>query len=153
FYFLWRRRRFEHELAEEMQAHREMMPAERRSHFGHTTRLQEESREIWSCLWLEQLWLGLSLGAWVLRRAPGSTLGAMVVLACGIAVIVAEFQIFGAMIFHLLHFADADSVLQFSRVSRQGQRLGFPSGATEFYLAKSNSFAWLVSEDTSFDVV
>ena len=152
-YFMVCRRRLERELSEEMETHREMMPPDRRPYFGNAARLQEESREVWSWNWLEQLLQDLSYGARVLRRAPGFMLGAVAVLALGVGVNLAEFQVFDAMIFHRLNFRDAGSFLQFSHVSRQGSRLGFPVGAVEFYRAESNSFAWLVSEDTSFEVV
>jgi len=146
-YFLLHRRRLESELMEEMAVHREMMPPD--SHFGNTTRLREESREAWSWIGLEQLWQDLSYGARVLRRAPGFTLGAVAVLALGVGVNLAEYQIFDAVVFHRLTIRDANSLLQLSRASRQGARLGFPSAAVELYRAETTSFAWLVSEDTS----
>jgi hypothetical protein len=130
-----------------------MMPADRRLHFGNATRLREESREAWSLLWLAQLWQDLSYGARVLRRAPGFTLGAVTILALGVGVNLAEFQMFDAIIFHRLTIQDANSALQFSRVSRQGPSRGFPSAAIEFYRSESSSFAWLVSEDTSLGVI
>jgi hypothetical protein len=153
FCFLLQRGRLERELAEEMAAHREMMPAERRGHFGNTTRLQQDSRDAWSWTWLDQLGQDLTYGVRVLRRAPGFTLGAIAVLALGVGVNLAEFQIFDAMIFHRLHIADADSVLQLLRRSPRGARLGFPDGAIEFYRAESRSFAWLVSEDITVEVM
>jgi len=152
-YFLLHRRRLERELAEEMEAHAEMMPANRRQQFGNATRLREDSREVWSWWWLDQLWQDLCYGARVLGRAPGFTLGAVTVLAIGVGVNLAEFQVFDAMIFHRLTVPDADSVLQFSRLSRQGSSGAFPSAAIEFYRVESHSFAWLVSEDTSLGVV
>lgn len=152
-YFMLHRRRLERELVEEMELHRDMMSPDRRSHFGNAARLQEESREVWSWIWLQQFWQDLSYGARVLSRAPGFTLGAVAVLALGVGVNLAEFQIFDAMIFHRLAIRDANSLLQFSRASKQGTRLGFPSAAVEFYRAESSSFTWLVSEDTSFEVV
>ncbi len=151
--YLFERRRLERELAEEMAAHREMMPADRRPQFGNTTRLREESREIWSWIWLEQLWQDLCYGARTLRRAPGFTAGAVAILALGIGVNLAEFQIFDALLFHRFAVADADSILQFSRVSRQRSNRGFASGAIAFYRDHSSSFAWLVSEDTSLGVL
>jgi len=108
---------------------------------------------VWSWLWLDQLWQDLCYGARVLGRAPGFTLGAVTVLAIGVGVNLAEFQVFDAMIFHRLTVADADSVLQFSHLSRQGSSGAFPSAAIEFYRMESRSFAWLVSEDTSLGVV
>src|SRR4051812_20898528 len=150
--FLSQRRRLERELAEEMEAHRELMPADRRSNFGNTTRLREDAREAWSWKWLDQLLQDLAYGARVLRRAPGFTLGAIAVLALGIGVNLAEFEIFDAMIFHRFTFRDADVSLQFMYASKDGPRLGFSSGAVEFYRAKNSSFAWLVSEDRTLEV-
>ena len=147
------RRRLERELAEEMETHHEMMPADRRAHFGNTMRLQEESREAWSCIWLDEFCQDLPYGARILRRAPGFTLGAVAVLALGVGVNLAEFQIFDAMIFHRLSIREPNSLFQFSRASKQGRSLGFPSAAIEFYREESKAFAWLVSEDMTFDVV
>src|SRR5260221_249080 len=152
-YFMLNRRRLERELSEEMEIHHEMMPADRRAHCGNPVRLQEESREAWSCIWLDEFCQDLPYGARVLRRAPGFTLGAVAVLALGVGVNLAEFQIFDAMIFHRLSIREADSVFQFSHASKQGRSLGFPSAAIEFYRQASNAFAWLVSEDMSFDMV
>jgi predicted permease len=61
--------------------------------------------------------------------------------------------VFDALIFHRLTFRDAGSVFQFTHVSREAPRLGFPSGVVEAYRAESSSFEWLVSEDTSVEVV
>ena len=106
-YFLLHRRRLERELTEEMEAHREMMPADRRPHFGNAARLREDAREEWSWPWLDQLWQDLCYGARVLGRAPGFTLGAVTVLALGVGVNLAEFQIFDALL-HQRTFRDAD---------------------------------------------
>jgi predicted permease len=151
-HFLLHRRHLERELAEEMAAHAEMMPADRRLQFGNATRLREESREVWALLWLERLWQDLSHGARVLGRSPGFTLGAVAVLSLGVGVNLAEFQVFDAMIFRSLDIRDADSVLRIARNSR-GRPLDFPHGAVELYQANSRSFAWLISEDATFDVV
>ena len=147
-YFLLNRRRLERELADEMAAHREMMDADRRRNFGSATRLQEDAREVWLAPWIEGLWQDLCYGARVLRRAPGFTLGAVAVLALGVGVNLVEFQIFDAMVFHRLDLRDADQLLQFSRKSRQGRKLGTPHGAVEFYQAHSRSFEFLVAPST-----
>src|SRR5215471_6819846 len=101
-HFLLHRRRLERELAEEMEAHREMMPADRRPNFGSPAKLREESREVWLWLWLEHLWQDLSHGARVLGRSPGFTHGAVAVLALGVGVNLAEWQVFAATIFRSL---------------------------------------------------
>jgi macrolide transport system ATP-binding/permease protein len=149
-YFLLHRRRLERELAEEMDAHRDMLPPDRRSSFGNTPRLREESREEWSWMWLDRLWKDLSYGVRVLTHAPGFTLGAVAVLSLGVGVNLAEFQVFDAMIFHRLTFPGVDAVVQLSSKSKEGTRRGFPPAAVEFYQKQSSSFAWLSSEDQGF---
>lgn len=146
-YWVFNRRRLEQELAEEMQAHRELLLEGRRAHFGSDARHREDAREAWSWAWLEQLKQDLAYGARVLYRAPAFTLGAIAVLALGVGVNLAELQIFDGMIFHRLHFRDADAFLEFSHVSKSGQRIGFPPGAVDFYLKQSRSFAWLALEE------
>jgi predicted permease len=152
-YFYFHRDRLNRELAEEMDAHREMMPEGRRANFGNEARLQEESREAWSWNAIEEIRQDLSYGFRGLRRAPGFTLGAVVVLALGVGINLAEFEIFDSMIAHRLTVRDAEACLQLTHASRAGHRVGFPSGVFEEYRAGSRSFAWLVSEDTSFEVI
>lgn len=152
-HFFLHRGRAERELAEEMDAHREMMSPDRRPHFGNAARLQEASRDIWAWQWLDGLLQDLAYGLRVLARAPGFTLGAVAVLALGVGANLAEFQIFDAVIFHRLTIRDAASCLRFTHSSREGRRLGFPAGAVGFYRAESRSFEWLVAEDTSAELV
>ena len=54
-YYLLNRDRLQRELSEEMAAHREMMPPERRGEFGNTLYLQDESRDVWGWLWFDHL--------------------------------------------------------------------------------------------------
>jgi predicted permease len=150
--YLFQRGRLNRELAEEMEAHREMMPPDYRNGFGNSTSLREESREAWSWMWLEQLLQDLSYGARVLWRSPGFTLGAVAILAIGIGVNLAEFQVFDALLFHRVNIRDASMFLQFTRESKQGSRGGFSSATTEFFRAHNNIFAWIVSEDTNLQV-
>jgi len=151
-YFILHHKRIGRELAEEMEAHREMMPSDCRLRFGNMALLREESRDIWLWTWLQQFWQDISYGLRALRSAPAFTLGSTVVLALGVGVNLAEFQIFDKLIFHRLNIRDADSLLELSRSSKQGQRLGFAPAAVEFYREQSSSFEWLVSEDTSLQV-
>jgi len=131
-------------------------PEARRSarlEFGGVEQVKEECRDARGTRWAEDLWQDLCYGARVLGRAPAFTLGAVAVLALGVGVNLAEFQIFDAVVFHSLEIPDADSVLHLTRNSRRGPSPGFPHGAVEFYQTQNRSFAWLISEDTTFDVV
>ncbi len=152
-YFLLNRKRVERELTEEMEIHRDMMPPEDRRDFGNAGRLQEQSRDAWTWTWLEHVLQDLSYGARLLIRSPGFTLGAIAILALGVGVNLAEFQVFDALIFHRLKIHDADTALQFTRVTRQGRRLGFPPAAVELYRSESKSFSWLLAEDTTLTLI
>src|ERR1035438_5432479 len=88
--YLLNRRRLERELSEEMAAHREMMTD---SAFGSQLRLMESSREIWGWGWLDHLFQDLHYGLRILRRSPGFSLTAVLVLALGIGVNLTAFRL------------------------------------------------------------
>src|SRR5262245_21030001 len=98
-YYILNRRTLERERADEIAAHREMMSLERRRSFGQPLKLQEESRDVWGWMWLDRLKQDLVYGSRLLRRAPGFTLTAILVLALGVGANLAEFHIFDAVFF------------------------------------------------------
>lgn len=92
FAYLWNRRRLEREMAEEMAYHRELLPPERRAEFGSDLQLREDAREVWGWSRLDRLRQDLAYGARVLRKSPGFTLAAMLVLGSGIGVPLTVFR-------------------------------------------------------------
>lgn len=93
--FLFRRDRFDRELAEEMDFHREMLEVDKtrqglaheaavasaRRQLGNTTLAGEFSRDVWIIAWLDTLLADLRYAFRTLRRSPGVALGVLLSLA------------------------------------------------------------------------
>ena len=61
--------------------------------FGNLTRVKEETREVWSFVWFEQLWQDFRFGLRMWRRSPGVTAVVVIALALGVGVNTAIFGI------------------------------------------------------------
>ena len=69
--YLFRQRRIERELAEEMAFHRSMVggPA-----FGNATLAREDARNVWLLPWIESVWQDIFYAIRALWREPGFAL-------------------------------------------------------------------------------
>ena len=61
--------------------------------FGNVALVTEQTREVWSIAWLEQLVKDLRFGARTLWRSPGLTVAAVLAIALGIGVNVGVFSV------------------------------------------------------------
>ena len=73
-YYLLNRRRFDRELENDMQFHREMAARWGNTNFGNTLRLREDARQAWGWTWIDRLVQDLHYTVRILWRSPGFTL-------------------------------------------------------------------------------
>jgi predicted permease len=82
--------------------------------FGNVTRVKEETWEVWSFVWLEQLWQDVRYGARMLARNPGFTAVAVLTLALGIGANTAIFTLIDAAMLRNLPVTDPSRLVLFS---------------------------------------
>jgi predicted permease len=127
--YLILRSRFEAELANDMEFHREMAAREGRRNFGNELRMREQAREAWGWTWLDRLGQDLRYAVRMLGRAPGFTLMAVLVLAIGIGVNVSAFSLFNMVALKPLPVRDPEAIVRLERRSPDAytSEMAYPS--------------------------
>ena len=132
---LFRREQIAQRLSDEIQFHIERQIAENisagmkpdearyvaRRAFGNPSLLEEETRETWGWLWLDQIARDLRYVVRTLRRGPGFTLAVILVMALGIAANTALFAIVRSVLLKPLPFGDAKRLVMVYEVTGDGQ--------------------------------
>jgi len=138
--YLLNRSRVERELEEEMAAHRAMKGAGE-PRFGNSVRLREEARDAWGWAWWDQIVQDVTFGSRMLRKSPAFTLTAIAILALGVGMNIAAFQLMNSLMLTPLPVSDPDSLVRFSRRSPQGASTTFAYPALDFYATHNTVLA------------
>jgi len=84
--------------------------------FGNVTHIKEQTREVWSIVWLEQLLQDIRFGIRMLWRTPGITIAAVLAIALGIGVNVGVFSVLNGAALRLLPIPRAEQVVNVSQI-------------------------------------
>jgi predicted permease len=147
-HYLMNRRRFDRELAGDLEFHREM--AERNGgRLGNSLRLREDAREAWGWMWIDRLGQDLRYALRMLRRSPGFTLAAVLTLAIGIGVNVAAFSFFEKAVLTPLPVRDPESIFRFQRLSPNSFSSDLPYPEMAFIRDHSKTLSAVLAQNDS----
>src|SRR5882762_6530337 len=121
----WQIRKRDQDVERELQSDLELEEEEQREHgvppeearyaalraFGNPTLIREQTRAIWSWNWLESLARDLRFSLRTLRRTPGFTVIAILVMALGIGANVALFTVVRGVLLKPLPFLDPNRLV------------------------------------------
>ena len=89
--------------------------------FGNVTRVKEETREVWSFGWLEQLGQDIRYGLRMFVKSPGFAGPAIFILALGVGANTAVFSVVNAVLLRPLSYRNPDRILTLTNPRTAGE--------------------------------
>jgi predicted permease len=148
FRYLLHRRRFDQELANDLEFHREMAAHAGRP-LGNALQLREQARDAWGWTWIDRFAQDLRYAARMLRKSPGFTLAAVLMLAIGIGVNVAVFGFFDLMALRPLNIRDPATLLRFHRRAPLNYAFALPYPEMAFFGERSRTLSAVLALNTT----
>ena len=148
-------RHHERDLAQEIEIHRAMAqqdlearglttadarPAAIRA-LGNTTYMREEARSVWIARWVEQLRQDLRYAGRGMRRQPGFSIAAILILALGVSTLTVAYSLTNARLLRPWQVANPDSVLIVRARPAPQQQYGSLTVSEALYFAEHASTA------------
>jgi predicted permease len=97
-----------------------------RRKFGNVTRVKEDTREVWSVVWLELLLQDLRLALRQMRRSPGFAITTVLILALGITANVIVFGVLQGLILRPLDVPHPEQVMTLTRTNQSYPIFSYP---------------------------
>jgi predicted permease len=113
--------------------------------FGNVTRMKEDTREVWSVVWLQELMQDIRYGLRMLRKSAGFTTVAVFTLALGIGASTAVFSVVNAVLLGHLPYKDPERLAMIWGTNPQ-------RGANETPVSPGDYFEWKQKNSTFQDI-